>query len=89
MPYVEVYNAIWQDFGGTQHEVKLLKEGGSNIGLIAVLQPTPWTYNGRGGKNSIIKSQIRGSEAKFNFMVADADIFAFRAIFESDYKISP
>ena len=86
MAYVEVYNGIWYDFGGTEHEIKLLKEGGSNVGAIAQMQTIPYVHTVRGGKTMPLKNQIAGSEIKFNFVVPSADINDFDAIFESNYK---
>ena len=86
MAYVEVYNATWDDFGGIGHEIKLLQEGGSNVGQIDVLQTTPYSRSVSGGKKAQIENQIFGTEIRFNFVAASADIAAFDAILESDYK---
>ncbi len=82
MAYVEVYFAQWDDFGGTTHEIKLLQEGGSGTTRIVNMAPIPFTHQIRGGKDTPIKRQIQGSEIKFNFEVASADIGTFDAVFE-------
>ena len=86
MAFVEVYNATWDDFGGTEHEIKLLQEGGSNVGTIDILQTTPYSRSISGGKKAQLENQIFGTEIRFNFVVASADIAAFDAILESNYK---
>ncbi|MEE9451103.1 MAG: hypothetical protein V3V72_13720 [Ignavibacteriaceae bacterium] len=87
MAYVEVHYGQWDDDGGTEHQIKLLQEGGSGPSVrIALLAPTPCTIRRRGGKKIQLENHIYGSELKFNFFVHDDDIATFDAIFESEYK---
>jgi hypothetical protein len=72
---------------GSTHEIKLLQDGyGGGTTEIEKKATTPCTINRRGDKDLQTERAILGSELNFNFFVDPADVTAFDAIFQSEFK---